>query len=175
LTDPLAKPLPGNLGKALAAALQRDEPVLAQLHTNIGEGLALTPTRAIVLKAGFIAGAGIFGKKAISFPYDAIAAVEHREGPLGGDVKIVRAGVPEAPPRGTPGDYADRNRAKNNHITYQRRSLRGAMRTLVRMIDQRRRRPADLIEAISQLEALRDRGSLTQDEFTLAKRRLLEA
>jgi hypothetical protein len=167
------RPLPGDLGKALQAALRPGETVLAQLHMNTGEALAATTERAIVLKAGFIAGAGLFGKKAISYPYDGIAAIELREGPLGGDVKILRAGVPEPPPRGSPGDYSDRNRAKNYFVTYQKRSIRDAVRRIVSIIDNRRRKPFDIAGALSQLSELRANGSLTEDEFRIAKSRVL--
>lgn len=169
----LSAALPGALGKALATALHPGETVLARLHMNTGEALAATTERAIVLKAGFIAGAGLFGRKAISYPYDAIATIEHREGPLGGDVKIARAGIPEPPPVGSPGDYSDRNRAKGNFVTYQRRSIRPAVREIVAIIESLRRESGNLAGALAQLADLHRSGALTADEFAIAKRRIL--
>jgi hypothetical protein len=49
------------LGEALRTTLTYNERVVASVHTAQGEGIAITETRVIVLKAGLYANAGMFG------------------------------------------------------------------------------------------------------------------
>jgi Short C-terminal domain/Bacterial PH domain len=178
----LIETLPGGLGAALAGTLTSSETVLVSLNPNLGEGIAVTDQRVIVLKAGSIAGAGSFGKKAITYTYSQLTSVEHREGPFGGHIKLLAAGVEESGPPSNDGD----NCKRENVVTYSSRGLRETMREVVRMIQEHITSahsaapgPAsaagvpDLADQLLKLSTLHAQGVLSDAEFAAAKARLI--
>ncbi len=70
----LVRPLRGGLAKAFADTVRPEEKILSSLEGGMGEALVLTDTRAIMLKAGIMAGVP-FGQKALSFPYSDLTAI----------------------------------------------------------------------------------------------------
>jgi hypothetical protein len=171
--------LPGGLGSALSSALREDEVVEMELHMNMGEAIAVTSERVLILKAGLTVNAG-FGSKAISYSYRNISSVEHRQGPLGGHVTILAAGVFESRPGGA-GVFSDNaNYKRENVVTYQRRELREQVQAVVHAIqgklDERLGSPSapdGLADQIERLAALRNSGALSDDEFIAAKQRII--
>lgn len=176
----LTKALPGGLRNALLGALQPDETILAALHMNVGEGIAATDYRVLILKAGGLYGsAGFFGQKSISYPYSELSSVEHREGIIGGHIKFLAAGVLES---GSRAIQLLRNSRSENVVTYQSRRLRPLVRNLVRVIQKEiaiaHRPPSQslqvgLAEQLGKLADLRSSGTLTEEEFIAAKARLI--
>ncbi len=181
----IAKPLPGDLRKALDAAIQSGELVLCALHMAVGEGIAATSERVIIVKAGWITGAGPFGKKVMSYRYDQITSVEHREGPLGGHIKLLTAGVLESRPDNSLFG-SDPNYKKENVVTYGGRATRAQVRELVALIEAKvmsardgAKRPAspdaglDVVGELERLVSLHASGALSDQEFSAAKQRIL--
>ncbi|MEW5934462.1 MAG: hypothetical protein AB1816_12870 [Bacillota bacterium] len=93
--DGLVEALPGGLGLALEEALAPGEEVVVCLRGCPGEALVATPSRLIVVKAGFPSGAW-FGRKAKSYPLSAVSSVEVSCGLLFGRVQVTVAGSVEA-------------------------------------------------------------------------------
>lgn len=178
----LIETLPGGLGAALASTLTSSETVFVSLNPNLGEGIAVTDQRVIVLKAGSIAGAGSFGKKAITYTFSQLTSVEHREGPFGGHIKLLAAGVEESGPTSNDAE----NCKRENVVTYSSRGLRDTMREVVRMIQESitaAHSPApvssapagapDLADQLLKLATLHSQGVLSDAEFAAAKARLI--
>ncbi|MDB5072673.1 MAG: hypothetical protein JWM87_3784 [Candidatus Eremiobacteraeota bacterium] len=180
--------LPGKLGDALFSTLATTETILVSMHTAQGEGLVVTDRRTIVLKAGLYANAGISGKKAISYAFRDISSVEHREGIVGGHVKILVAGVLESSSSNFAAgnnSYWGKNRESENVVTYEGRDMRDLMREAVSIIQERmelahapavpsRSSETDLASQLLKLEELRKAGVLSEEEFSAAKKRVIE-
>ena len=186
MSHDLVQRVPGKLGDVLSATLTPDESLLASLHTAQGEGIAVTDLRVIILKAGLYANAGMFGKKAISYNFRVITSVEHREGILGGHVKILVAGVQESGSANFAAgknSYWGKNRESENVVTYARTALRPVVREMVALMQTRahdaRRSVATssaavgLADQLLKLQELRNAGVLSDGEFAAAKQRLI--
>ena len=188
VTHELIFSLPGGLGRALEASLTPGERVLASLHTSVGEAIAVTPSRILILKAGLFANAGMFGNKAISYSFQDISSVENREGPLGGHVKILAAGVQEsgsAPFQSGVHSTWGKNSEAENVVTYggtKRSVIRKVVALIQAKTDIARRRASeqevlsnDIATQLTRLGELHVTGELSDAEFDSAKRRVLGA
>lgn len=173
--------LPGRLGEALVETLREGEVIVDALHTSSGQAIAATDRRVIILKAGLAAGAGMFGSKAVSYPYDTITSIEHKKGPIGGHIEILAAGVHQSGPMGV----YQVNAVRENVVTYVRRDLRTSVVRIITLIQERvdgarnaKMGPSPiggdrLADQIAKLHALKEQGALTEDEFISAKAKLL--
>jgi hypothetical protein len=170
--------LPGGLHDALASTLTSAEKLLACVHTNLGEAIAVTDQRVIVMKAGALADAGMFGNKAVTYSFAELSSIEHREGLLGGHIKLLAAGVQESGPANDLSNYK-----RENVVTYQSRDLRDTMRAVVRIVQERiaaahvgaapSAAGPDLADQLLKLSALHSQGVLSDDEFAAAKSRII--
>ena len=175
----LVQPLPGNLGKGLRDNVEEDEIVEAAARTSAGEAIAVTDRRVLIIKAGFVTGAGLFGARTRSIPYSRIVAVDLRLGPLGGHLRIDTTGLPR------PSDLTS-FKLNNDENTvsfgiprkpYMKRvaaiitsKVRDAHTVTVEASTEPSR---DLGARLTELARIRDEGVLTEAEFEQAKARLL--
>jgi hypothetical protein len=174
--EPLVEPLPGNLRKGLERNLQDGEAVAASARTSAGEAIVVTDRRVLVIKAGLITGAGLFGARTRSIPYSRIVAVDLRLAPMGGHLKIATMGLQQLPDATSFKLNNDENTVSFGH------SRKEYMRRVAALIVDRVRAsqpPAapppsgDLAGQLTALAGIRDRGLLTDAEFEQAKARLL--
>ncbi len=68
--------------------LTEDETIVAQAQGDHGQGVVLTSKRVLVLKAGITATGKIDGVVVGEFPFESIASVKVRKGPLGAVIQI---------------------------------------------------------------------------------------
>ncbi|HLJ62073.1 MAG TPA: hypothetical protein VKZ50_20305 [bacterium] len=174
--DELVEPLPGNLGKGLAGTLQDGELVETAARTSTGEALVVTDRRVLILKAGFVTGAGLFGVRARSIPYSRIAAVDLRLALLGGHLKVVTTGLPR------PADATSfKFNNDENGVSFGPRRKPYMQRVAAIIVDKVRgtqvapgpEPPGDLAAQLAELARVRDEGVLTDAEFEQVKTRLV--
>jgi len=172
----LVEPLPGNLGTGLAANVQDGEIVEAAARTSAGEALVVTDRRVLILKAGFVTGAGVFGVRARSIPYSRIAAVDLRLAPVGGHLTVVTTGLPR------PSDVTSfKFNNDENTVSFGPRRKQYMQRVAAIIVDKVRgtqvapgpEPSGDLAAQLAELARVRDQGVLTDTEFEQVKTRLL--
>ena len=172
----LVEPLPGNLGKGLAGTLQDGEIVETAARTSAGEALVVTDRRVLIIKAGFVTGAGVFGVRARSIPYSRIAAVDLRLAPAGGHLTVVTTGLPR------PADVTSfKFNNDENTVSFGPRRKPYMQRVTAIIVDKVRGTPVapgpepagDLAVQLAELARVRDRGVLTDMEFEQVKTRLV--
>ncbi|GEM_PF-1785292 len=175
-TADLVQRLPGNLGRGLRDNVHEDEIVDAAVRTSAGEAIVVTDRRVLIIRAGFITGAGIFGARARSISYSRIAAVDLRLGPVGGHLKIITVGAPK------PADLTSfKLNTDENAVTFGARR-KDDMKRVAAIVAGRVQAvrairdpdaPEDLATRLVELARARDAGALTEAEFAQIKSRLL--
>lgn len=129
------EPLTGGLKRAYDESVPRTEKVMFVLAASAGEALVATERRAIVLKAGYAAGAPS-ATKARSFTYDTISAIDLSAGPVQGRLQLIAPGI--RPVSASVGDVYQ----AENIITFssdQRPKYDKAARALQRLISRSHR------------------------------------
>jgi hypothetical protein len=172
----LVERLPGNLGRGLRDNVHEDEIVDAAVRTSAGEAIVVTDRRVLIIRAGFVTGAGVFGARARSIPYSRIAAVDLRLGPLGGHLKLVTVGTP-APPDLTSFKLNNDDNAvtfgarRKDHMKRVATIVAGRVQAVRAVGDPDA--PEDLAGRLVELVRAKDAGALTEAEFAQVKSRLL--
>jgi hypothetical protein len=82
------KPVRGNLRKLLEAKLSPNEAVLSEIRMHLGEAIAVTDRRLLILKDGLVGTGNPFGWAIHSFPIEKLETIEHVERPLGGYIRV---------------------------------------------------------------------------------------
>lgn len=167
----------------VAAALAAGEEVRHWVQGNSHHTMALTDRRVIVVKPGMLAGA-TFGAKVTSYSLDEISAVEVIKR-LGTSWIVIRsAGVafvdptikngntdgyklPNVIPTGSAGAAQDFARAVS--------AMKEARKGPAQPNPQTSATTKSVADELAKLAALRDQGVLSDEEFTIQKKRLLGA
>jgi len=160
-----------------------------------GQAMVALDDRLLVLKAGFMAGA-TFGGKATSFPYDQITGIEVQHGPLTGVLRVETASFPG----GLSGGYWAQDNDRNpwrlpNCIPIQSQAAATLQPYLALIRDRiakgfwsdgigpaasqsevvpKEEASNDLASQLSTLGELHSSGTLSDEEFEQAKRKLLD-
>ncbi len=173
----LLEPLKGGLRKALVANLTDGEEPDVVIHAALGEAIALTNHRVLIVKAGFSGGA-LFGKKVNAYPYKTITGVEYSTGLTQGRVEITTAGTTQKG-SGTLGDtYQAQNvvsfgKAKYAKMQKVANIIRERVATVATTEETRVPPAPSVADELSKLKQLLDDGVLSQEEFDAQKSRLL--
>ncbi len=167
--------LKGKLGKAYEDNVLDDERIDVRLQPSAqGEAIVVTDKRVMIIKAGTITGAGLFGASVKSFSYNQITSVDLRIGILGGHMQLTVAGSIERQDRG----FSDMFRAENA-ITFTA-NYKERMKAVAEIIRSKINQPTadlsdkgDLVRQLRELAELRSQGILNDEEFEAAKKKLL--
>lgn len=170
----LVKKLKGKLNSAYLDTITADERVDVCLPGSSGEGIVVTDKRVIILKAGKFTGAGFFGAKAKSFPYNQITSVDLRIATLGGHLQLTTAGSDEIKAK----KITD-IRESENAISFDRAN-RENMKAVAELIRSRLGKTestasssGSVADELKKLAELKSQGILSDEEFESAKKRLL--
>lgn len=131
----------------------------------------VTDKRVMIIKAGTIAGAGLFGARAKSFYYDQITSVDLRIGIAGGHLQVTAAGSSEIKDKG----FTAMIEAENA-ITFVAKH-KEHMKAIADMIRSRIGKSStdsmSVAEELKKLAELKAQGILNEEEFDAAKKKLL--
>lgn len=170
--------LKGKLQKALDDNIRPGEEIVISLNPNVGEGLVVTDSRVMILKAGTTVGAGVFGARCKSFRFGDISSVDLRIGVFGGHLQITVAGSAEVKDLG----FMDMPKAENA-VTFGQ-TYKSEMKEIAAHINEQveatRSRaatpsaPVSIADELRKLADLKMAGALSEEEFSAAKRRLIQ-
>jgi hypothetical protein len=142
----------------------------------MGEGLVVTDSRVMIIKAGSVTGAGLFGARCKTFRFGDISSVDLRVGPMGGHLQVSVAGTSEVKDRGS----LDMAKAENavTFVSTYKNEMKEIAAYLNSVIAQRHERaagaPSGIADQLQKLGDLKAAGVLDEAEFVAAKRKLLE-
>jgi len=163
--------------KILADNLLEDEVLKAKIKGTHGEALVITDRRLYVVKWGFMAG-NIFGGRCNSFDFKNIVGIELNKGPLTGTVEIITPAT-----QSTKANYWSNQSIKSDNIitfTSNKFGLFGETVKMGReMIEKNRQHKADndknsYLDELERLAQLKEKGAITEEEFSKKKKKLLE-
>jgi hypothetical protein len=177
----LVQDLPGKLGEGLRSNIRPGERVLASLNPIMGEAIAVTEDRVLIIKSGGTTAAGFFAVQVKAFPLDQITSVDLREGWTGGHLQLSAAGTVEFSTR--------ENKALTENAVRFTGQFKAEMREIAALIRWKMRQanqagaPAgdglspkssnDLTGQLQRLADLKAQGALSEEEFARAKAKLL--
>ncbi len=188
----LAEVLKGGLGKALEETLMPGEKLIASLEGLMGQGIALTDTRVIIVKAGIAAGA-MFGQKGKAFRLRDISSVEYSCALTEGRIQITTAGTVESQQgflmkgQSFIDQVAASRQAENvcqfaSNKKKQFQALRQLIQETIEAPESRDQTAAaapagqaitSIPDQIRALKELADMGAITSEEFERKKKELL--
>lgn len=176
----LLENLTGKLLQAYNDNIADGESVDVRLQPAVGTALIVTDRRVVIIKAGLATAGGLLGASIKSFPFDHITSVDLRVSFFGGHLQVTVAGSGEVQDN----RFMDMARSENA-VTFQAKH-KDLMRLIANMIRERadaaRTRTAqvptqvpstNVAEQILQLAELVKQGMLSNEEFELAKQKLL--
>jgi hypothetical protein len=167
--------------KLLAESLAPDEVVLAKLRgSKDTQCVAVTNERVVILKVGWMAGQTL-GGKVTSFDYRNITSVEVRTSMMSGTFEVAAGGVSGSERSTWKSGKQDAWKAPN--VIPIHKSQAPKFQELAKLIRAQGATPAgpgptaaatpSLADELEKLAGLRDRGILTEDEFSDKKAQLL--
>lgn len=179
--------LKGGLGKALAGTVLPGERVIASLEGVSGQGIALTDSRVIIVKAGAASGA-MFGQKGKAYTLADITSVEFSCAVTQGRIQITVAGSHENR-SGVLGrgqsilDQAAASMQAENICQFPstKKAQFQSLSSLIQHAIQEKKQAAStgrvngmsIPDQIRQLKELADQDIITQEEFQSKKTELL--
>lgn len=171
----LVEVLKGRLESAFNDNIGANEKVDVKMHVANGEGIVVTDRRVMIIKAGMGKSAGLFGVNCKSFYFNQITSVDLRTGLFGGHIQLT---IPESTE--IKGDMAQAENAVTFTTNYKERIKYVA--NLIRERIQSSQNPshinqdtsgASLVDQINELAKLKQQGILSEEEFQIAKKKLL--
>lgn len=176
-TSGLVRPLPGKIRRCLEDNLNPNEKVEVSLNPAMGEGIVVTESRVIFIKAGLTTGSGVLGARAKSFPFTQISSVDLRVSFAGGHLQVSAPGTSEVKDR----SLMDMPKAENA-VTFTV-NYKGIMKEVAEIIRAKASAaqslkglassPRDLASQLAEIARLKEQGILTDEEFAQAKSKLL--
>lgn len=156
--------------KALPSILWEDETVEAVIGGvyNKGRGVLVSSNKRLL----FVDKGLMWGLKVEDFPYDKISSIQYSKGLLMGEITIYTSGN-KATIEGTDKQYCaqfcEQVRARITKISSSACAAKDTSFPIEKTQNQ-----GDLIEKIKHLGELKMQGILTDEEFALAKQKLLQ-
>lgn len=178
----LIMPLKGRGEKILAENLSSEEKVMVKLQGQFGQALVMTNKRLYIVKWGMQSGS-TFGGKCIAYEYRNITAIEIRKHAVSRFVQILTPATQDRKLSYWAGsDKPDSAIASDFAVTYEgkkdklfQESVNLARRVMEKMHEGAHRNVSseNSLDQIEKLAELKNKGILTEAEFTAKKRQLL--
>lgn len=175
----LVEILKGKLEKAFNDNITTKEKIDVKLQVQAGQSIVVTDQRVMIIKAGMVGGAGFFGANCKSFYFNQITSVDLRMSILGGHIQLTVAGSIDIKGK----DILDMGQAENA-ATFTA-DYKERMKYVADLIRERVRSSqspphitnsisgTSLVDQINELAKLKQQGILSEEEFQIAKRKLL--
>ena len=175
----LVEILKGKLEKAFNDNITAKEKIDVKLQVHVGEGIVVTDQRVMIIKAGIVGGAGFFGANCKSLYFNQITSVDLRMSIIGGHIQLTVAGSTDIKGKG----ILDMGQAENA-VTFTT-DYKERMKYVANLIRKRVRSSqspshitnsisgTSLVDQINELTKLKQQGILSEEEFQIAKRKLL--
>lgn len=175
----LVEILKGKLEKAFNDNITTKEKIDVKLQVQAGQSIVVTDQRVMIIKAGMVGGAGFFGANCKSFYFNQITSVDLRMSILGGHIQLTVAGSIDIKGK----DILDMGQAENA-ATFTA-DYKERMKYVTDLIRERVRSSqspphitnsisgTSLVDQINELAKLKQQGILSEEEFQIAKRKLL--
>jgi len=158
-----------------------DEKIFAKLKGSFGEGLIVTNRAVYILKWGMMVG-NIFGGRCNAFSLKNISSLEIKKGLLTGTFEVLTPATQNANKSfwGTKNDSALKS---DNVVTFQRNKFDSFQkatnvgREMINNAHSQTQSANNVTTDYSELEKLselKDKGIITQEEFDMKKKKILE-
>lgn len=169
--------------KLLVENLEPDEKVLAKIKGNFGQGFVVTDKHVFILKWGFMAGS-MFGGRCIGYAYPNITALEMKKQATYCLVEIFTPANQSNRKLSYWGNDGNNDAIKSeNAVTFSRaqpeikafqEAIMLARGTMIKTNGSVQSTSiSDGVDQLEKLAELRDKGIITEEEFTTKKKRIL--
>ena len=175
----LVETLTGKLEKAFSDNIATSEKVDVKLQPQVGQCIVVTDKKVMIIKAGLVGGAGFFGANCKSFYFNQITSVDLRLSLMGGHIQFTVAGSVDIKGKGLL-DMPNSENAVVFTMDYKERMKYVANLIRERVHSSRNKSHINqntsgtsLADQINELAKLKQQGILSEEEFQIAKRKLL--
>lgn len=175
----LVETLTGKLEGAFRDNIAASEKVDVKLQPQAGQCIVVTDKKVMIIKAGLVGGAGFFGANCKSFYFNQITSVDLRLSVMGGHIQFTVAGSVDMKGKG----LLDMPKSENAVVfTMEYKERMKYVANLIRERVQSSQNKShinqntsgtSLADQINELAKLKQQGILSEEEFQIAKRKLL--
>ena len=173
----LVKVLRAKYEKVFNDNISANESIDVKLQINNAEAIVVTDRRVMIIKGGIFSGAGLFGIKYNSFNFNQITSVNFRLGIFKGHIQLTVPGNTDI--------EGKTMKQAENAVTFPIKDYKEKMKYIADLIRERAYSSQNLphilkntlgtglVGQINELAKLKQQGIISEEEFQIAKRKLL--